>query len=75
MNATEELMRGAAAEIRQLRRDNELLRAKVDMVELFATVLYTKPAMPSHGESVDVAWALDKAAGEEAEREKAGKAP
>lgn len=48
-------------EIRTLRRQNEILSAKVEMIDLFATVLYTKPHEPIVGMSEDVAWKLQRA--------------
>jgi hypothetical protein len=54
------LLRSAANEIRDLRRRNELLNAKVEMIDLFACVLQTQAASRSVGASPDVAWALDK---------------
>ena len=53
-------LRDAANEIRSLRRQNELLSAKVEMIDLFAQVLNTKAAERSAGASPDIAWQLDK---------------
>jgi hypothetical protein len=50
----------AREEITSLRRANELLSAKVEMIDLFALVLNTKPAYPSAGASVDIAWKLQQ---------------
>lgn len=55
-----DLLIQAASEIRQLRRANEILAAKVEMIDLFACVLHTRPATHSVGAAVDVAWLLDK---------------
>ena len=55
------LLQDARSEILQLRRENELLRAKQEMVDLFATVLYSKPYAPSQGMGEDVAWKLERA--------------
>lgn len=38
------LLLEAEAEIRELRRQNEILGAKVEVMNLFATVLHTQPA-------------------------------
>ena len=54
-------MKSAAAEIRYLRRQNELLSAKVEMIDLFACVFYTKPAPPERGMGEDIAFQLDVA--------------
>lgn len=55
-----ELLVRAAAEIRELRRRNEILSAKVEMIDLFACVLHTQPARQSVGMAEDVAWAIDR---------------
>ena len=60
MNDLENLLRNAREEILRLRRGNELLSAKVEMIDLFACVLHTRPASHSVGMSEDVAWALQK---------------
>ena len=41
---TNDLMRAAHNEIRDLRRRNEILEAKVSVMNLFALVLHSKPA-------------------------------
>ena len=65
MNAElKNLLSDAANEIRNLRRINEVLTAKVEVMELFTCVLHTKAATRMQGESVDVAWMRDKAASE-----------
>ena len=53
------LMQRAAKEIRELRRQNELLAAKVETMNLFAQVLHTAPFFPAQGATVDIAWELD----------------
>lgn len=58
---TKDLLIQSREEILQLRRRNEILSAKVEIVDLFACVLHTKPATPSYGESVDVAWEIQRA--------------
>lgn len=60
MDALTELLANAMHEIRELRRRNELLSAKVEMVDLFACVLHRQPASRSQGATVDVAWLLQK---------------
>ena len=52
------LLNEARHEILKLRRQNEILRAKVEMIDLFAVVLHTKPAYPDQCSAVDVAWQL-----------------
>ena len=50
----------AKHEIIALRRQNELLRAKVEVMDLFAVVLHTKPAYPDQCVSVDVVWEIER---------------
>lgn len=72
-----DLIEDAAHEIRSLRRTNEILNAKVEMIDLFACVLHTKAAEHIHGAGIDIAWKLDKEADrlkkEEYEKEGLGK--
>ena len=60
MDEMKELLTNAMHEIRNLRRQNELLGAKVEVMDFFATVLHTTPAHHNQGESLDVAWLLQK---------------
>jgi hypothetical protein len=55
-----DLLISARHEILQLRRQNEILAAMVETMELFATVLRTQPNYGSQGMSIDVAWQLEK---------------
>jgi len=69
MSDLEGLLNEARAEILTLRRSNEILRAKVEMIDLFACVLHTEPARRrSEGIAPDVAWALQKKIDELAEK-------
>lgn len=52
------LLMQARDEIRSLRGQNEILRAKVETMELFACVLNTRPAITPQGYSEDIAWKL-----------------
>ena len=54
------LLNNAKHEIVTLRRENEILRAKVEMIELFSLILHTKPAYPSQGMGEDVVWKITK---------------
>ena len=54
------LLLDAMLEIRNLRRQNEILWAKVDTMNLFATVLRTQPFYDPQGASVDVAWEIER---------------
>ena len=55
-----DLLTDAIHEIRSLRRQNEILSAKVEVMDFFAMVLHTTPAQPSQGFSPDVAYALEQ---------------
>ena len=52
------LLTEAKNEILGLRRQNEILRAKVEVVEVFSAALLGAPR--SQGASVDVAWSLQQ---------------
>jgi hypothetical protein len=57
------LLRSAASEIRALRQRNEVLSAKVEMIDLFTTVLMTQPQtnhLRMGGVSEDVAYSIDR---------------
>lgn len=54
------LLADAQREILELRRKNELLQAKISVMDLFACVLHTTPAAPSQAMTVDVAWQLQR---------------
>lgn len=48
----------AEHEIIGLRRRNEILGAKVEVMDLFACVLFTQAASHVQGQAVDIAWKL-----------------
>ena len=54
-----QVLTDALHEIESLRRRNELLAAKVEVVDIFAAALLGRPG--NHGMALDVAWALRKA--------------
>lgn len=56
------LLKSASAEIRALRRHNELLAAQVGVIEVFRAATMGTPK--SQGYAEDVAWRLDIAADE-----------
>jgi len=62
MNPTIQILNEAKHEITSLRRQNEILRAKVEVMDLFACVLHTQPAQHVQGMCVDIAWQLEKEA-------------
>lgn len=56
-----QLLVSAQQEVVTLRRQNEILNAKVQMIDLFACVLHTTPARGSGvGMGEDVVWAINK---------------
>jgi len=55
-----QLLRDAHAEIQSLRRANEILGAKVEVMESFMCVLHSRPAERNTACAPDVAWALQK---------------
>lgn len=57
-------LNNAIEEITQLRRQNEILSAKVEMIELFRTVLMTRPHQVSVGAGEDVVFKLRRLADE-----------
>lgn len=58
MNDLDHMIRNAAAEIRRLRRDNEILSAQVSVVETFRAALLGPPR--NVGMSPDIAWEMDR---------------
>lgn len=58
MRAEKELMIGAMHEIKQLRRTNEILAAKVSVVDAFAAACGLR--RDGFGVSEDIAWALEQ---------------
>jgi hypothetical protein len=55
------LLQSAAHEIRDLRRQRDLLQAKVDGFEMASQFLNAQIRQTSQGMSIDVAWELDRA--------------
>lgn len=66
-----QLLIDAENEIKSLRRQNEILAAKVEVMDLFAGVLHTSPACRQRGASPDVAWQLRNKIDELTAKEKA----
>lgn len=60
MTDLKQILTDAKHEIEQLRRQNELLRAKQEMIDLFACVLYTKPAERLQAMQPDVIYQLER---------------
>lgn len=61
-NPTISILNEAKHEINSLRRRNEILSAKVEVMELFACVLHTQPATREQPMCVDIAWQLEQEA-------------
>lgn len=61
IDQTINVLQEAKHEISQLRRQNEILSAKVEVMNLFATVLHTQPAYPG-GQcmSVDIKHSIEQ---------------
>lgn len=56
-----ELLKRAASEIRQLRQQNAIMSARLDMFDKMMTVVNSQPpSYPAQGMSEDIAWAIDK---------------
>ncbi len=58
MDPLEHLLLHGIDEIQSLRRRNEILSAKVEMIDLFALVFRSQPAYPSVGMSEDIVWKM-----------------
>lgn len=62
MMDTKEIFERSRQEILNLRRENEILRAKVEMIDLFACVLHSEPARHGGGAMhPDIAYELGRA--------------
>ena len=57
ISRSEELLHRAAAELRWLRQENQLLGAQVGVIEVFRAALLGRP---SQGMSPDLAWEIDR---------------
>jgi hypothetical protein len=60
MDDQERAMRMALEQLQTLRRRNEILEAKVEVMNLFAVTLHSTPAYPTQGMGEDAAWLLQK---------------
>lgn len=52
------LLQEAKREIKRLRQQNEVMQAKIEVMDLFACLLHTQPASKHQVMSSDVAWKL-----------------
>lgn len=55
-----ELLSRANAEIKNLRRQNELMNARLEMFDSINAILHTQVASQSQGMSPDLVWEIDK---------------
>lgn len=55
-----ELLKSASVEIKNLRRQNELMEARLDMFDNMMAVLHTPIAQKNRGMSPDLVWEIDK---------------
>lgn len=55
---TKQILQLAADEINQLRRQNEVLLAKVETMEFFKVVLYSQPAQRLESAGEDIVWKI-----------------
>jgi hypothetical protein len=60
MTTVEIVLLDAAAEIKMLRRQNEILSAKMEVMDLFACVLHTQPAYRPQTASPCVVQAIER---------------
>lgn len=55
-----QMLREAANEIKNLRRQNELMSARLDVFDSMMAVLHTPIATKSQGMSPDLVWKIEK---------------
>lgn len=55
-----ELLQDAALEIKSLRKQNELMAARLDVFDKMILLLHTPPNYQSHGMSEDLVWKIEK---------------
>lgn len=55
-----QLLKEASLEIKSLRRQNELMRARLDMFDAVRQILHANVVYQGEGMSPDLAWAIDK---------------
>lgn len=57
---TKELLQRAVSEIKSLRREQELMRARLDMFDAVMSALHGRPAHPDGGlMSPDIVWEIE----------------
>jgi len=55
-----ELLKQASGEIKQLRKENELMGARLDMFDKMMTLFHTEPNRRGKGMSPDLVFEIDK---------------
>jgi hypothetical protein len=60
MSQEQELLQRAAAEITSLRRQNEIMSARLSTFDSMMVLFNTEPRYPSQGMSEDVVWQINK---------------
>jgi len=55
-----QMLKEATFEIKNLRRQNELMRARLDMFDAMNAILHTQVASQSQGMSPDLVWQIEK---------------
>lgn len=60
MEDEEQMLREAVNEIRSLRRQNELMSARLEVFDSMMAVLHTQIATKSQGMSPDLVWKIEK---------------
>ncbi len=55
-----QMLKEATFEIKSLRRQNELMRARLDMFDAMNAILHTQVASRNEGMSPDLVWQIEK---------------
>lgn len=59
-NRTRLLLERCSAEIKQLRNENTLMSARLDMFDKMMLIFHTQPNYPGQGMSEDICWQIEK---------------
>lgn len=59
MNEEIQMLKKATAELKILRRQNELMRARLDMFDAMNAILHTQVATRNEGMSEDIVWEIE----------------
>ena len=60
MTQETEMLKEAVFEIKSLRRQNELMKARLDMFDAINAILHTQVATRNEGMSPDLVWKIEK---------------